>query len=350
MSIHQHSVFRSSLRTFCTSFATVLGVIAGIFILVFIGMFLSPPSYLREKPELYLAPDAQGNRDLLGLSAPAILRIDINGVIGTGDLTSQKFDEILMGSREDLLSHNRVKGILLYINTPGGVVTDADDIYRSLMAYKKKYNIPIYSYVDGMCASGGMYIASASDKIFATPSSVIGSVGVILGPTFNFSQAMDKVGIKSLTITQGKDKDMLNPFRPWREGEADSIKAVTAALYTRFVDIVTESRKNLSKEKLVNEYGANIFVSSTAQSLGYIDNGNSDYTAALEALTAAAGIKEKEAYQVVTLQIHHPFFSQLTQGKLPLLNGQMTHSLQLSPLLSPELSGKFLYLYDPTTF
>ena len=67
---------------------------------------------------------------------------------------------------------------------PGGAADDSVGIYRALCEYKKKYNVPIYAFVDGLCASGGMYIACAADKIYATPSSVIGSVGVIMGPLF----------------------------------------------------------------------------------------------------------------------------------------------------------------------
>lgn len=65
---------------------------------------------------------------------------------------------------------------LVYINTPGGTVVDADGIYRALLEYKTKYDVPIYAYIDGLCASGGMYVALAADKIFASDVSLIGSV------------------------------------------------------------------------------------------------------------------------------------------------------------------------------
>ncbi|MFI5264393.1 MAG: S49 family peptidase, partial [Candidatus Kapaibacterium sp.] len=91
-------------------------------------------------------------------------------------------------SQEGDFKNNRVKGILLYMDTPGGYSTDSDTIYRLLMEYKKQYKVPIYAYVDGLCASGGMYIAITADKIMASDTSLIGSIGVI-APTFmNFTK------------------------------------------------------------------------------------------------------------------------------------------------------------------
>ena len=135
------------------------------------------------------------NREFLHSPAPVILKIDIDGVIGIGDLTYKKIQNSLLDSREGLLAPNRVKALLLYIDSPGGSADDADDIYRAILSYKKKYQVPVYAFVDGMCASGGMYIACAADRIFSTPTSVIGSVGVLLGPTFNFSGLMERYGV-----------------------------------------------------------------------------------------------------------------------------------------------------------
>lgn len=321
----------------------MLGIIAGLVVIGIIIAIVAAPNHIPEKSNFYIAPDAMGNRTLLHSSTPAILRIDISGIIGDGMLTSEKFEQILLDSREDLLSDNRVKGVLLYINTPGGVVTDADNMYRALLAYKKKFNVPVYSFVDGLCASGGMYIASASDMVYATSASVIGSVGVILGPAFNFSTAMDKLGIQSKTLTQGIDKDMLNPFRPWKEGEDKSLRDITAYLYQQFVDIVVAGRKNLSRDKLVNEYGAQVYSGPRAQELGYVDEGDSNYAAALAALTAACGIKGE--YQVVKVEVQRSLLSELAQGKLPFLTNKITHTIDGAP--NPKLSGRFLYLYQP---
>lgn len=346
MQYSRESIIVSAVRTFCKSFAAIIGISIGIGITLICLMMFSSPDIFPPKSSLVLSADANGNRELLSLGTPVILKIDIVGVIGTRDLTTQKIKSSLLDSRTGMLSGNRVKAVLLYINTPGGTVDDSDGIYRSLLEYKEKYQVPIYAYVDGMCASGGMYIASAADKVFAAPSSVIGSVGVILGPTFNFSGLMDLYGVQSMTITQGKDKDMLNPFRPWVPGEETSLRNITADLYTRFVSIVTSARHDLDKERLVNEYGAQVYVSKKAEELGYIDVADSDYSVAVDELAKAAQFSD-HAYQVMTIEPARPFLSDLTQGNFSLLSGKITHKFQINSYMDSDLSGKFLYLYQP---
>jgi protease IV len=348
MKIIRESIFVASIRIFCSSFAAILGVIIGIILIFIIISFFSGPKIYPEKSLMQIEPDANDRVELLSEGSPAILRMDFHGVIGDGDITSQKIEKILRESREDMLKNDRVRAVILHMNTPGGEVSNADGIYRALLEYKQKYKVPIYAYVDGLCASGGMYIACAADKIYATPTSVIGSVGIILGPAFNFSQAMDKIGMQSLTLTQGKDKDMLNPFRPWQEGEYESLEAILASLYDQFLNVVSSARPKLSKEKLTNDYGAQVYVSGEAQTLGYIDVACSSYSAALSDLVKEAGIPEDQHYQVVTLEIPHSLIAQLIQGRSPLLSGKLTHQFQLGPNLSSELSGKFLYLYQPS--
>jgi protease-4 len=158
---------------------------------------------------------------------------------------------------------------------------------------------------------------------------------------------MDKWGIESLTITQGKDKDALNPFRPWKPGEDSSLRAITASLYEQFVTIVTEARPRLSKEKLINQYGANVFIASEAEEHGYIDNASMSYSETLQELAKAAGLDEKTHYQVFQIMPKMPFFSEFTQGCYSLLRGKVTHTFQMGPYLNSEMSGKFLYLYQP---
>lgn len=343
----KESYFAATFRSLCTSFASMVGILLGIALVLFIFLFLSPPSYVPEETELVIAPDAEGKRELLPASAPAILRINFHGVIGESRLDSDTLDDVLLDSRTGMLKDDRVKGILLHMNTPGGTATDADNIYRALKDYKEKYKVPIYAFVNGLCASGGVYISSAADRIYATPSSVIGSVGVILGPTFNFSGTMDKIGVQSLTIAQGKDKDSLNPFRPWKPGEEIPLRDITASLYDRFVTVVTQARPTLSRDKLVQDYGARIYIASQAKEYGFIDEDNATYAQALTDLAHTAGIKEKQAYQVFELKPKVGLFSELAQSKLSFLNGKVTHTFQIGPNLSSEMSGKFLYLYSP---
>lgn len=348
MNVTRESIFISAIRAFCVSLCAILGILVGIFIIVLIMGLFSSPITLPTKPDVTLAPDADGNRSLLPETAPAILRIDIHGVVGQGDLAYDKVEELLLDSREDMFRNNRIKGLFLHIDTPGGFASDSEIIYRLIKSYKEKYSIPVYVFVEGLCASGGMYIACAADRIYADPESIIGSVGVRLGPVFNVSELMSKVGVSSLTITNGIDKDALNPFRPWREGEDRSIRDINDSLYSRFVDVVVEARPTMSREKLINEYGAQVYVSETAQKLGYIDVADSSYQEALADLVKAAGIDEKTKYQVVQLSVPRTFLTQFTESKFSLFTGKVTHIFPLGANMTSEMCGKFLYLYEPT--
>jgi signal peptide peptidase SppA len=348
MEFLKESIFVASARTLCKSFAAILGIAIGILLVcIGLGAFSSPGISAPPPATLTLSPDASGSRHLLPNTAPVILKIDIVGEIGLGDLTAPKVINSLLDSREGMLSGNRVKALLLYLNTPGGAATDSDSIYRALQAYKKKYGVPVFAYVDGICASGGMYIASAADKIFADPSSIIGSVGVILGPTFNFSGLMDKYGVQAMTITEGKDKDMLSPFRPWVPGEDASLRAITADLYQRFVSVVTTARPLLDKDKLVSDYGAQVFIAEKAKELGYIDVADASYSSTVAELANESKLTDPQFYQVVTITPARSFLSDITNMKPDLLSGKVTHQLQVHPSIPPEFSGRPLYLYQP---
>ena len=345
MHFTRESIFVSIIRTFCVTFAAVIGFFVAIFVGAIAIGSLSDSVTTPDKSELTLSADSEGHRSLLTETAPVVLRINISGVIGELDLTTQKIENMLLDSRKGVLKKDRVKAILLYINTPGGTAIDSSGIYRALKTYKEKYHIPIYTYVDGFCASGGMYIASASDKIYASSDSVIGSIGVILGPAFNVVDAMEKIGVKALTLTEGTDKDTLNPFRPWKAGEEASLKLITAGLYEQFVDAVAQARPLLTKDKLINEYGAKIFLAEEAVSIGYIDNWNTSYNQALTELTTAAGIKEK--YQVLQIAPPRSILSEIAQGSSTILRGKVHHTFPIAPNINSDMSGKFLYLYQP---
>src|SRR3990167_1649845 len=337
-------LFCSALRTFFKAFFAIIGVFLAFLICGYIYAFFSSSSLIPEMTTLHVLPDAEGNRTLVPLNSPAILQINIHGVIGDpkNGIDSEKAESIFLDSRDGLLQNDRVKAILIHFDTPGGAVVDADNIYQMLKEYKTKYKIPVYAYVDGLCASGGMYIASATDKVFAGPASVIGSVGVLMGPFFNISDTLGKIGIQAKTFTRGIDKDMMSPIRPWKEGEDASLQAIMTYLYNRFVNVVTYARPNLDKTKLINEYGAQVYDCVTAQKLVYIDVAMSSRNEALLALLDAAHIDPSSPYQVVQLSPKSDWISQLVDGKSGIFSGKIEHSFDFG---TPEIKDRFAYLY-----
>lgn len=347
MHISRDSIFVSAVRAFFKGFTCVFGILLALLIIGILFSLIETSSTTEEKTTLLIAPDADGSRKQLADTTPVILRINVHGVIGSKDLNAHTLQAQLLDSQDTQIKKGRVKAILLHMNTPGGTATDSDIMYNYLMQYKKKYNVPIYAYIEGLCASGGMYLASTADKIYSTPIGIIGSIGVVMGPAFNVFDLMGKVGVKSLTISKGKDKDMLNPYRAWKPEEDASLKVIMDHDYERFVTIVTNARPKLNKEKLINEYGAQVFDPKNAQEFGFIDVADSTYSQALTDLTKAAGLKEKEKYQVVELKVQQSVFSGIMDAKSLLISGKIRHELQLPPEFRSELMNRPLYLYLP---
>lgn len=345
----RESIFFASLRSFFLALFGVAGFLVGLFLVAaLIGSFIASTDSAPEinyKFAPSIQPNANGVRKALSSTAPVILKINLKGIIGTDSLDQHSIRQQLLESREQTLKDDRVKALLLHIETPGGTALDSDGIYHAIKAYKEEYKVPVYAFIDGLCASGGMYVAAAADKIFATDASIIGSVGVISPPFFNFSQLIEKIGVQAETLYEGKGKDNMNPFRPWHKGDDENLKEIIAYYYTSFVDIVAANRPNLSKEKLVDVYGANIYPATQAKEYGYIDETGHSYSDTLKQLAKHIGV-EDDAYQVIELQSTN-WISELFRSRMDLLKGQVTHKLSFSPETDPKLQNQFLYLYRP---
>ena len=345
MEIKRESIARSAFRSFCRMLAGLVGLLIGLIIIGAVVTVLSRPQSIAEKTQMVISPDANGSRALLPRSTPAILKINIHGFIGSKDLNIKTMQSQLFDSREGALKQDRVKGVLLHISSPGGTAFDGEQIYEAIKHYKEKYQVPVYAYVNGLCASAAYFIACSADKIYSPPVGLIGSIGVRLGPNFNVAKLMERHGIKEMTITEGKHKDILSPFREWKPDEAQSLIDIAASDYALFVDRVTTARPRLDKEKLIHVYGAQIFDPDRAEEYGYIDRSNSSYRETLTDLVNAAKIEGE--YQVVELKVTRPVFSEFMEGKSPMITGKIEHELSFPSALNPELSGRSLYLYSP---
>lgn len=342
------SILFASVRSFFVAACAVVGIGMGFAVLVILMALISTSTGQENITTSYKAeilPNANNVRKELSKEAPVLLQLNFAGVIGMDSLTTAGVRQQLIESREGIFDNNRVKGILIHMNTPGGTMDDSDGIYRLLKAYKEQYKVPIYVYVDGMCASGGMYIACAADKIYASDVSLVGSVGVLVSSFLNFSQLMEKVGVQALTLTAGKGKDELNPLRPWKPGEEHSYQSIINYYYQNFLDIVTSARPKLTKEKLIEVYGAHIFPAASAQEYGFIDESGKSLAEVQKALLQQLGI-EGDYYQVIQLESKN-WVSELFKGQFSLLSGKITHEVRLASELPPELMNKFLYLYHP---
>lgn len=349
----QDSLLKSALRSLLKASFAVVGFFITIFLCVVIFSALFNKSELsntksatfKQDHKIVILPDANNIRKDHGDSAPVILQVNIEGIIGLDNLKKKDFNKLLVESREGILK-DRVKAILLNVNSPGGILTDVDNIFRALKEYKHGYRVPIIAYVDGLCASGGIYVACAADQIYASEVSLIGSVGVLLPTVLNFSKLMETIGIDQKTIVAGKGKDELNPLRPWKPTEGENYQHITDYYYNMFVDILTSHRPDLNREKLIQVYGAKVFPAPEAEQYGFIDGSGYERTDVIKMLLHEAGIGAEDEYQVIALEesswIERFLFN--SSGST-VHQGTIKHQIQLQNDLDPALEGKFLYLY-----
>lgn len=338
------SLFKSAVRSFSNSFFKIAGFAAGLVLILFaLGIFLSggPQRVTTTIP----MPDHNWRVTPFSRELPTILQIPIHGVVGLErDVRKEKIAAILQDIQELDLKPGMFKAIILTINTPGGSADDSDAIYRMIKGFKTSFKIPVYAYIDGMSASGGTLISLAADKIIASPSSLIGHVGVIMGTHFNFSKTLERLGVDTKTIYSGKNKDELNPFRPWKEDEGEDFQALSNVYYDRFVKLVATNRPRMTEEQL-REEGARLYSPSDALEQGYIDEIRESYVEALGEIASALEISNR--YQVIQLR-PQIFLSEIfgNEASLSLARG-VHHFLRLPGDTPPEFVGKPLYLYVP---
>lgn len=222
-----------------------------------------------------------------------ILVIPIEGKIGEGTLEYHNFEQTITDIFDKYST--RIKCILLLIESGGGSVYDSEMILNTLFFIKNKYQIPLYAQIESLCASGALMISCCADRVFASPASIIGSIGVRSGTSFNFKELISKIGIHAKTITKGRGKDELDGFRDWNDNEGEITDQLLDDAYDRFLDIVSKSR-DIDRHVLKNQYGAGVFYAKRAQEIGLIDEPNSDYYTTLGYITKKLNL---EKYTVV---------------------------------------------------
>lgn len=338
------SLFKDAVRSFANSFCKILGAVLAIAVIIIAVSVLSSTGPTRSTTTVVL-PNHTWKTRVFSPSAPTILQIPIEGTIGLNPYTNK---DVLASILEDLqeidLRPGSLKAILLTINSPGGSSDDSDAMFRMISELKRRMKIPVYAYVDGLCASGGMLIALSADTIIASTPSLIGHVGVIMPTAFNFSQTMERLGIEAKTLSAGKDKDALNPFRPWKPDEGSAMQHILNSYYDRFVHLVATHRPRLTEDQL-REQGAQIYPASEALDLGYIDRINDSYLDVLEEI--ATSLEMTNGYQVIELKPEFSLAEILSASSSSLFKGTMTHFVRAPGDLPPELANKVLYLYHP---
>lgn len=162
-----------------------------------------------------------------------------------------------------------IKAIILRINSPGGSVAPSQEIYSEVLKARKKSNMKVITSMGNLAASGGYYIACASDKIVANPGTITGSIGVIM--TFsNMQELMSKIGINAVVVKSGKFKDTGSPMKKFTDEEKQLIQGVIDDVYDQFVNVVARGR-NLDIKKVKELSDGRIFTGRQALKMGLVD-------------------------------------------------------------------------------
>ncbi len=166
------------------------------------------------------------------------------------------------------------KAIVLRIDSPGGGVAPSDRIYHELKKFKAQNpTVPIIASYGSLAASGGYYVSAQADEIFAEPTTITGSIGVI-AQAFTVQDLMQKIGVtpEIVVATKSDKKDTLSPFRAWTESDRSILRGILDNTHTRFIDIVFDGRKaHLTRDQVERLATGAVFTTSQAISNKLVD-------------------------------------------------------------------------------
>ncbi|MGP7818438.1 signal peptide peptidase SppA [Niallia sp. 01092] len=203
--------------------------------------------------------------------------LDVNGTIQDtgGDPASllsspgynhQAFMEKLNHIKED----NDVKGLIIKVNSPGGGVVESAEIHDKISEIQKEAKKPVYISMGSMAASGGYYISAGADKIFASPETLTGSLGVIMHGV-NYKGLAEKYGVDFVTIKSGPYKDIMSPSRDMTKEEKDILQTMINNSYEGFVKVIADGR-GMSQVDVKKIADGRIYDGSQAKELNLIDD------------------------------------------------------------------------------
>lgn len=206
-----------------------------------------------------------------------ILLLDLSGVL-TEELPSFSLTtppprvSLLARVREELAKAEKddhVRALIVRINSPGGTITASDVLYHEILAFKQRKKVPVIAAIMDVGASGGYYAALAADSIVANPTTITGSIGVVM-VTINAQGLMQKIGVAPLAIKSGPMKDAGSPFRALTGPELAVFQGIIDDMYGRFVSLIVQSRR-LPEERVRALADGRVYTAEQALKLGLVD-------------------------------------------------------------------------------
>jgi protease IV len=274
-----------------------------------------------------------------------IVVLEVNGVIQETDEAESLFETAGYNHRaflkmiEQAENDDAVKAIVLRVNSPGGGVVESAEIHDKLSDLKKETKKPIYVSMGAMAASGGYYISTMADKIFASPETITGSLGVIM-QNINYEELAKKYGVEFVTIKSGPYKDIMNPARKMTDEEREILQTLINHSYEGFVKVIAEGRK-IPESQVRKLADGRIYDGRQAKELKLIDEfGYLDDT-----IAAMKRDHHLEDAQVVKYSSDFGFGSLFGVNVQP-FKQEHAEALEIVRLFSHPKSPRLMYLYS----
>jgi protease-4 len=206
------------------------------------------------------------NNDEAGGHEPHVGMIDLNGEIADTKVNADDFAKSLNNAYKS----DGLQAVILRINSPGGSPVQAEYMYNLVKFYQKKHpNVKVYAVCMDLCASAAYYLAVAADEIYASPSSMVGSIGVLYNG-FGFVDLMSKVGVTRRLEISGSNKGFMDPFSPVTDAQKAKLQTMLDIVHQLFIDRVKEGRK---KRLHINDdvFSGLFWTGQQALAMGLID-------------------------------------------------------------------------------
>ena len=272
---------------------------------------------------------------------PKVVRIPVEGLImGSGFGRSGDPVSVFKARLDRAQEDHKVSAVLLTINSPGGGVTASDTMHQYLKRFKQEEDMPVVGYMQDMAASGGYYVASGCDRIMAQPTTVTGSIGVMM-PLYDASELMKHIGVEDTTVKSGKYKDMgsllADKTEEQRQQERELFQQLVDHLHDRFVGIVAEGR-DLDQARVREIADGRVLTSQQALERKLIDK-IGYYEDAVQMTEEMANIAEAHVVEYQRVVSLSEVFGMW--GKGPEVK------IELGDRLPEALRSKPLYLWTP---
>lgn len=223
-------------------------------------------------------------------SAVSLTRSDPIGVVKIQGVILDS--EAVIEDLEEIASIHNLKALILHINSPGGGSAASQEIYYAVKRIKEDYDYPVISVLSSLGASGGYYVALATDSIYALPGTLTGSIGVIMDFP-QWTEIMDKIGINMHVVKSGDYKDTGSPYREFTPEDRRYYQQLVDDVYDQFITAVAESR-SMEKARVKDLSDGKVYTGRQALDLGLIDHLGTVQDG-IDDLTRQLNLKDKPA-------------------------------------------------------